>query len=484
MVNKSVFLCPQGINPPITVVNHQVEDTFMKYKAYNLRNFRNIPELQNQSEDIINSIEVVGSVLPFKSNSYLVEELIQWDDVPNDPMFRLTFPQKNMLQREHFQLVKQALEQGIKGSDLLPIVNDIRRALNPHPANQKSHNVPTLNGHELGGIQHKYRETVLFFPQHGQTCHAFCSFCFRWPQFVKLDNQKFAENSADILVDYLRTKPGVTDLLITGGDPMTMSPKLLRKYIEPVLEANLSNLKSIRIGSKSLSYWPYKYINEESTEDVLDIFKTITDSGYNLAFMAHFNHPRELSTNALKQAVTNIQETGAVIRTQSPILRHINDDSQLWIDMWKKQIGLGMIPYYMFVVRDTGAQHYFGISLNRAFQLFTKAYRNVSGIARTVRGPSMSTDPGKILIDGITHIKGRKYFVLKFIQGRNSDWVNRPFFAKFDPTARWLDDLEPITESRFFFEQELKQFDRKNELHYLSMIDSPGQDIVQETNTE
>ena len=73
---------------------------------------------------------------------------------------------------------------------------------------------------------------------------------------------------------------------------------------------------------------------------------------------------------------------------------------------------------------------YFGIPVVKAWQIFQKAYTQVSGIARTVRGPSMSCTPGKIRIVGVTELKGEKIIVMEFIQGRNSDWVARPFFCQ------------------------------------------------------
>src|SRR5690625_7980882 len=103
-------------------------------------------------------------------------------------------------------------------------------------------------------IHHKYLETVLFFPSQCQTCHAYCSFCFRWPQFVGMDEYKFAMRETDKLISYLRDHPEVTDVLFTGGDPMVMKGHILRRYIEPLLEANLPIRRTIRIGITSLSY--------------------------------------------------------------------------------------------------------------------------------------------------------------------------------------------------------------------------------------
>jgi len=110
----------------------------------------------------------------------------------------------------------------------------------------------------------------------------------------------------------------------------------------------------------------------------------------------------------------------------------------------------------MFVVRDTGAQHYFGVPLVRAYEIFREAYKKVSGMGRTVRGPSMSATPGKVLVDGTPTINGKKVISLRFIQGRIPDWVQKPFYAEYDEKAIWLDDLKPAFEEKFFYEDELK----------------------------
>lgn len=422
-----------------------------KYRVFTLRNFAKIPQVQNAlTSEQKHDIEVVGNVLPFKVNNYVIDELIDWSNIPEDPIFQLTFPQKEMLSEAHYQEMEKALAQDLSKPELKLVANKIRYELNPHPDGQQ-HNVPMLDDIKLTGIQHKYRETVLFFPSNSQTCHAYCTFCFRWPQFVGIDELKFAMKETDLLVEYLRRHPEVSDVLFTGGDPMVMSAKKFRAYIEPLLDANLPNLRTIRIGTKSLAYWPYKFLTDKDADEMLALFEEITDRGYHLAFMAHFNNPVELKTEAVRQAIKRIIATGAQIRTQSPVMKHINDRAADWKEMWLEQVKLGCIPYYMFVARDTGAQDYFAVELERIYEIFQEAYQQVSGIARTVRGPSMSTNPGKIQILGMNVINNEKVFTLRFIQGRQSNWVGKPFFAKFDPDAIWLDDLEPAFEQEHFF---------------------------------
>lgn len=429
-----------------------------KYTVYTLQNYRQMPQMSRLSEEEKFNIQVVGSVLPFRVDNYVIDELIDWHNVPGDPIYTLTFPQKDMLRPHHFDRMAQLLSRDASPQEIREAANDIRMQLNPHPAGQIEHNVPELDGHKLTGMQHKYRETALFFPTQGQTCHAYCTFCFRWPQFVGLDELKFAMKEAELLAEYVRRHTELSDVLFTGGDPMVMRVRHLRSYIEPLLAPDMEHLRTIRIGTKSLSYWPYRFLTDNDADEVLELFEQVARAGKHLAIMAHFNHPNELQTEAVAEAVRRIRDTGANIRTQSPILRHINADSDTWAEMWRRQVSLGMIPYYMFLVRDTGAQHYFGVPMVESWELFRKAYQQVSGIARTVRGPSASASPGKIQILGVNEINNEKIIALRFVQGRNPDWVHRPFFAEYDPDAVWPDELRPaFGEERFFFEEEFER---------------------------
>ena len=142
-------------------------------KSYTLANLRKLPQIEKFSEEQIFEMEVVGNVLPFKANNYVIEQLIDWDNTEHDSIFALTFPQKGMLKSEHFDQMASVLKNGDR-KEIKETANEIRLQLNPHPAGQMELNVPTLkDGTKLYGMQHKYNETVLFFPSQGQTCHAY-----------------------------------------------------------------------------------------------------------------------------------------------------------------------------------------------------------------------------------------------------------------------------------------------------------------------
>jgi L-lysine 2,3-aminomutase len=129
------------------------------------------------------------------------------------------------------------------------------------------------------------------------------------PQFVGMSALQCACREADNLGAYIQENPEVTDLLFRGVDLPMMSSSHIAACIEPLLSANLPKLR--RIG----------------------------DHGKHLTVVAHFNLWREL-------------QPGAVIRTQSPVLRHINDEPLEWARLWNEQVDLECIPYYLHVCRQ------------------------------------------------------------------------------------------------------------------------------------
>ena len=207
------------------------------------------------------------------------------------------------------------------------------------------------------------------------------------------------------------------------------------------MKPELEHVHNIRIGTKALAFYPDRFLGEEG-DKLLTKLRSIRRAGKNIALMAHISHPVELSTNKVREAIRHLRNHGVIIRSQAPLIKGINDDAETWRVMWKDSVRLGIVPYYMFVERDTGAHHYFSIPLHHAYQIFTEAFSHLTGLAKTVRGPSMSAKPGKVLIVGITGRGDDKKFILKFIQARNPLLVNKPFFAKFSEEATWLDELE------------------------------------------
>lgn len=399
------------------------------------------PQANQLPEDTRIALSIVSKVLPFRVNNHVMSTLIDWDNVPDDPIFRLVFPATDMLSPADFAWMRRLVESRASQSEILAAASAIRARLNPHPSGQREHNIPEFDGHKIEGFQHKYRETVLYFPARGQTCHAYCTFCFRWAQFVGDASLKFASKEPEILRRYLEAHPDVTDVLFTGGDPMIMGSHQLSELIEPLLAPGLEHVTSFRIGTKSLTYWPQRFVTDPDADDFLRLVEKVTKAGRNLAIMVHVNHWRELDNPIAQQAIRRLRDAGAVLRSQGPLLKGINDDPQVWARNWTEQVRIGILPYYMFVERDTGPRQYFEVPLRQALDIYRDAIRTVSGLGRSARGPVMSADPGKVEVLDVQVCGERAQYLLQFLQARDVSRVRRPFWAEGDKDATWFTQL-------------------------------------------
>ena len=404
--------------------------------------------LRSLPEHLRADMSLVTQVLPFKVNGYVLERLIDWSNIPDDPIFRLTFPHSEMLPGPVLEMLRFSATSTADGKAAPEVVSDVRRLLNPDPSHQMALNVPLLDGHPVKGVQHKYQETVLVFPSQGQTCHSYCGYCFRWPQFVGKHELRHTTNDVTEVVEYLATQPAVTDVIITGGDPMVMRTELLERYLLPLLE-RCPNLRNIRIGTKALAYWPYRFTWGEQADSLLGLFERVVATGRSLTVMAHLSHPREMLPPQFELAVRRIRSTGATVRSQAPLIRGVNDRAEAWASLWTNQVRFGITPYYMFVERDTGSHAYYSVPLAWAHRIYTDAIRAVSGLARSARGPVLSAPPGKILVDGVVDLGDQRLFSCRFIQARDADRVGEISLYHWDDSATWIDQLKPYDPDAF-----------------------------------
>ena len=88
-----------------------------------------------------------------------------------------------------------------------------------------------------------------------------------------------------------------------GGDPMVMSTSNLARYIEPLLGDELVHVQNIRIGTKSLAYWPYRFTTDRDADDFLRLVERCVSRGRHVAIMAHFSHPHEMRTGAMEPSL-------------------------------------------------------------------------------------------------------------------------------------------------------------------------------------
>jgi len=226
----------------------------------------------------------------------------------------------------------------------------------------------------------------------------------------------------------------------------------------------------VRLGSRVLTYYP-ELILSRAYEPMLGLFQKLRDNGIQLAFMNHFSIPREILNPATLAAIRRLQNHGAMLRSQSPIMNHISlftgqdgkvdvdRTAQNWIDL-ANILGMLSIGFHsIYCARPTGEHNYFSAPLAELNKVFRKIYRSLPSINRPSRHLSMTTSAGKISILGTADLHGEKAFALAFTQGRNMEWLDKVFLAKYNEKENSLVNLKPFDSDKFFFEDELNRIE-------------------------
>lgn len=432
---------------------------------YTLKDLKSIFEERGIQDPYIDERIAIAHIYPFKATEHSLN-LIDWDRYETDSVFHLVFPQPGMLDKKEVSALIKAESNG----NLTAVINEIRKKKNPNPAKQDL-NRPILvhpDGRKeiVQGMQHKYSETALIFAKPAQICFANCQYCFRAPQLWGSEDM-FVETSPTRMLAYLKTQPKITDVLFTGGDPGIMGAQDWEQYLKPLLKPEFKHIQNIRIGTKGLTYNPQRFLNWPDTDALLKLFEELQAGEKSINFMSHFSSPNELKHPDTQKAIRRLRTIGVTIRSQTPMMKHINADADILSDKWKTEVKNGIIPYYQFIARDTGPREYYELTLEEAYNIFAKARRQVSGLCHSLRGPSMSASPGKVVILGFPIINGKKVMALKFLQARNPIWQKEVYFAESNPKAVWLDDLKPaFGESAFFYEDELENMYKEKEAQF------------------
>lgn len=441
-----------------------------------LRGFRAVIEILAEHDIHIGDVderELFVEVYRFLATRHTLNS-IDWANYQTDAVFQLVFPQPGMINKE---TVGKYLAAG-KGAARTDVAVDYMQATNPHDGNQQL-NKPWFKNDDgelevLAGSQHKYPHVQLIFDKSTQHCFSFCTYCFRHAQ-VRGDEDMFLQHDIAQIHEYLRKHKEVTDLLITGGDGGFMPAERLEQYVAPLFDdPELLHVRTVRLATRSLTFQPEMVLSGKY-DKMLALFDRMNDNGIQLAWMAHFSTPKELLHPITIAAIRRLQKHNVVIRSQSPMMKHIslfpNDDGSIdiqksadnWIDLASIFSTLLIGFHSMYCARPTGEHHYYTAPLADVLRIFDIVYRSLPSIARPSRHISMTTSAGKMSLMGVSEINGESVFALKFNEARNMEWIDKVFHAKYDTETNNVSLLTPIEGNSFFFEDELASIEKELE---------------------
>ena len=281
------------------------------------------------------------------------------------------------------------------------------------------------------GLQHKYRETALLLVS--DVCGGLCRYCFRKRLFIG-DAREVKKDISEGLL-YIRDHPEITNALLTGGDPLLLETGRLEDIIGRIRE--IDHIEIIRIGTKVPAYDPYRIVDDPA---LLDTIRRYSTDEKRIYIMAQFNHPREL-TDVACRAVALLQEAGAVVMNQTPLIRGINDDPEVLAALFDKLSFIGANPYYVFQCRPATGNRTFAVPVEESYRIFEQARTRCSGLAKRARFV-ISHATGKIEVVGRTD--GFTFF--KYNQAADPEDLGRFMVYKSNPEAYWFDDYTDLVD--------------------------------------
>jgi lysine 2,3-aminomutase len=234
------------------------------------------------------------------------------------------------------------------------------------------------------GIVHRYPDRVLLKPLH--VCPVYCRFCFRREK-VGPGGEALSEQELGKALAYIRARPEIWEVILTGGDPLMLAPRRMSELIAG-LDA-ISHVAVIRIHSRVPIVEP-----DRLGEELVGALKPRRAS---LWFGVHCNHARELTSGA-RAALARLADAGIPLLGQTVLLAGINDDVDSLDELMRALVAARVKPYYLHhpdLVRGTG---HFRVTVERGQQLMKALRGRLSGLAQPTYVIDLPGGHGKVPI--------------------------------------------------------------------------------------
>ncbi len=255
-----------------------------------------------------------------------------------------------------------------------------------------------------GGIIHRYNNRLLFFPT--MTCPIVCRYCFRKNEIENHDD--IFKSQLSELIHYLQLHPEVNEVILSGGDPLMLSTKKLQKIADQLLD--IKTIKYFRLHTRTPLVLPSR-IDSELVDFLADSWQKFT----HFQFMIHLNHPDELDcdvTTALKQLLAKVP----VVKTQTVLLKGVNDSAETLKTLFTQIIDLKMSPYYLHHPDQVLGGKHFYLSIEEGRKIYLSLRNQLPGWALPHYVLDLPGGKGKVLAIGSEQLEFSGHFINKDLQ--------------------------------------------------------------------
>ncbi|MFA7430496.1 MAG: lysine-2,3-aminomutase-like protein [Rhodospirillaceae bacterium] len=220
----------------------------------------------------------------------------------------------------------------------------------------------------LPGLVHRYPDRVLLLPV--KVCAAYCRFCFR-RAVVGRGAQPMTSAETTAALDYIRARPAIWEVILSGGDPLLLSPRRLRGLVAAL--ADIPHVETLRVHTRLPIHDPDRV--------TVELAESLAASRLAPWLAVHVNHAREFAPEVLA-ALGRLRRAGVALVSQSVLLRGVNDDVDTLEQLFRACVRYGIKPYYLHHPDRAEGTSHFRLSIDEGRALVAALHARLSGLAR------------------------------------------------------------------------------------------------------
>lgn len=338
-----------------------------------LVSIEDILKIFNPEKDLIKAFQRTTQIYHFGTTPYYLSLIKEFSY--KDPIFKQIFPHLDEIDEEKQKFAYE--DPFLEDSFLSPVQ----------------------------GLTHRYPDRVLF--RATNFCSVYCRHCMRKRMFLEEERARTKEEY-DQMFDYIRQNKNIKEVLISGGDPLTLPNKKIEYILKNLQE--IEHIDIIRIGSRELVVNPYRFFDE----DLLNLFEKYDK----VWLITHFNHPNEI-TNITKKAVRNILQTGTPVLNQTVLMKDINDDKYIIETLMRDLLKVKIKPYYLFYCDPVKGSIHFRTDIKKGIAIIEHLRGRVSGLATPIYAVDLENGLGKVpVFPNYILEEGENYIIFRNYEGK------------------------------------------------------------------
>ncbi|MDR6759627.1 lysine 2,3-aminomutase [Mycoplana sp. BE70] len=236
-------------------------------------------------------------------------------------------------------------------------------------AEERADPIGDLAHSPVEGIIHRYPDRVLLKAVH--VCPVYCRFCFRREMVGPTGLGTLTPEQLDAAIDYIATHPEIWEVILTGGDPLVLSPRRLREIMQRL--AAIEHVKVARIHTR------VPVVEPERID--ADLVAALKASGKTTYVALHANHPRELTAQA-RAACARLIDAGVAMISQTVLLKGVNDDAEILATLMRAFVENRIQPYYLHHPDLAPGTSHFRLSLSEGRAIVERLRGHISGLCQ------------------------------------------------------------------------------------------------------